>query len=365
MAEKRDLAFLLGAGAMKDANLPTAIELTNMVESRVADTYPSLISALRFVMGAIQFGKGCRAESTPSSINIEEFLDACLLLANRESLDVYPFVSAWHERVNQLHALPDEVPSELTQNSFEYLAEIARKGLYEWLRIKDGSQVKHLWNFLDFINAGFRLRIFTLNYDQGVEKALQGVLSEPNKQWTTGFNTEGWYPELLTNNLFDAYVYKLHGSLDWYSDPKLGLCSTQWPAAEDSEGIPEEEPALLIFGTHNKVRAVDPFLSLLFHFQQQLIQSNVLVIVGYGFGDPHINDMIFDALQRDTQMRCLVVNPKPARDLIPYNSPLHRSVGVEERFIDLPEKAGEALHNGSILVKVQELLELQGEEAPF
>lgn len=278
--KKREIAFLLGAGATKDAGLPTATELTDYMEEDIAEKYQALLPALRFIKGAIQFGKGCRGEPVTDKINIEELLTACSLLASREKSGAYPFVSAWHERINTLQLLPEEIQSDGATNSFQFLADYCKRRLHDWLAIKDSAALKYLWGFRDFINAGYRLRIFTLNYDECIERALTEALGNINESWTTGFNQTGWEPELLDSDKYEVYLYKLHGSLDWVKDPKLGICSVKWPPAHESEELPADFESLLIFGTDVKLQAVDPFLTLLFRFQQLLNATDVLMVIG-------------------------------------------------------------------------------------
>lgn len=122
MTEKREVVFLLGAGATHDAGLPTATGLADCVEEGVAEEYPTLLPVLRFIYGAIQFGRGCQNESLTRKINIEELLVACSFLASREKSDVYPLVGAWHEQISRLQLLPEEIQSNGTADSFQFFS---------------------------------------------------------------------------------------------------------------------------------------------------------------------------------------------------------------------------------------------------
>jgi hypothetical protein len=362
MAENRDTVFLLGAGATVDAGLPTATGLTDLVEEAIAEKYPALLPVLRFISGAIQFGKACRGEPPITKINIEELLTACSFLVDRDKHFVYPFVSAWHERIYQLQRLPDGIQSDRATDSFQFLRDYCKSELREWLAIKNPAKLKYLRSFLDFIRRGYNLRIFTLNYDECIERALSDALGPINDRWTTGFDENGWNPQLLGSK-YEAYVYKLHGSLDWLHDEKFGICRVKWPPARESEELPSDFEPLLIFGTDVKLQAVDPFLTLLYRFQQTLNASNILVVVGYSFGDTHINAMIFEALQRDPQMRCIVMDKKNLDDLLPYE--FRRLVAVEQRFISMASSAQEAFESDMLLNTVERVFKAHEEEPPF
>ncbi|MBI1878447.1 MAG: SIR2 family protein [Chloroflexi bacterium] len=364
MDDRKEVAFLLGAGAVKEAGLPTAVDLQEIVEKDITDKFPSLLPALRFISGAIQFGKACRAEPATSKVNIEDLLIACAFLASRNKSHIYPFVSAWHERISLLQPLPREIKSDQASDTFQFLGYYCKNGLRDWLAIKEPHRLKYLRSFKDFIDAGYRLRIFTLNYDECIECALQDILGPINGKWTTGFDEQGWKPELLACDDFDAYIYKLHGSLDWVNDPKFRICSVKWPPGQDSEEIPSDFEPLLIFGTNTKLQSVDPYLTLLFHFQQTLNVSDVLVVVGYSFADAHINAMLLEALQRDPQMRCLVAHKNSTpKDLLPPD--FEKMVGLEERFIHAKCFAEEAFQSNELLKKVQEVFIAYKEELPF
>jgi hypothetical protein len=365
MTEKHEVIFLLGAGAANNAGLPTASELTDCVEKGIREEYEALLPVLRFIYGAIQFGKGCQNEPLTRKINIEELLTACSILAFREKSEVYPFVGAWHEQIGRLQLLPEEIQSDGTADSFQFLADYCKQGLRNWLEIKEPARLKYLRSFQDFINAGYRLRIFTLNYDECIERALADALGDINTRWTTGFNERGWDSRLLNSEEYQAYVYKLHGSLDWVKDPELGICSAKWPSARGSEVLREDFEPLLVFGTDVKLQAVDPFLTLLFQFRQILIVNHILVVVGYSFGDTHVNAMILEALQHDPRMRCIIADIESLDKILPPEPDFQRLKDVEQRFVEVKGSAEEVFNTNKLLNKVNETFKAHEEELPF
>ncbi|MCL4853981.1 MAG: hypothetical protein KJZ78_21685, partial [Bryobacteraceae bacterium] len=64
----------------------------------------------------------------------------------------------------------------------------------------------------------------------------------------------------------------------------------------------------VIFGHRNKLTADGPFLDLLQAFVQSLEGSTLLTIVGYSFGDGHINALIARWLNGNTSRRLRIVN---------------------------------------------------------
>ena len=86
------------------------------------------------------------------------------------------------------------------------------------------------------------------------------------------------------------HYIKLHGSYDWRD---------------------EKNQTKMIIGT-NKPGQIEkePLLSWYFQlFKEVLILGNRrLLIIGYGFGDPHINDVIIDAIKRHN-LKIYVMSP--------------------------------------------------------
>jgi SIR2-like domain len=369
---KRNIVFLLGAGASKDAGLPLAIEITDRIVDDIERSYTSLMPLLRFVHGGICFGRGCSNKKPDDRVNVEEFLIACQDLARRSSSSLYPFVSSWHEKLAEVGRLPPEIEASGETNAFEFVSRHCKQRLREWLTVTDSTKVKYFRNLRDFISEGFRLHVFTLNYDECVELALANELGEINGRWTTGFDHKGWKPDLLDNKKkrYDALLYKLHGSLDWVEDEELGVCSLKWPMAEHAEEIPDTYESLLIFATALKVIPRDPYLSLLVRFRAELYRCECVVILGYSFGDDHVNTMLLDALRKRPTLQCVIANRQ--KDVSKYLPNVFREEIARERFQNVYDDGPEgplgvrlALEKDILLRQVKEVCLRSTEEMPF
>jgi hypothetical protein len=53
----------------------------------------------------------------------------------------------------------------------------------------------------------------------------------------------------------------------------------------------------LIFGTSYKLQYVDPFLFLVYQLRRLSLSAKLLLVIGYGFGDEHINGILKQALR--------------------------------------------------------------------
>lgn len=110
----------------------------------------------------------------------------------------------------------------------------------------------------------------------------------------------------------DNYLYlcKLHGSISWRSEPAGGLHSIreiQNPSLGDGG-------QLMIFPTPLKHYSTisSPYTDLFREFQAKIVnEQTVLVTIGYGFGDEHINAIIYQALTVPTFRLIVFAAPSP------------------------------------------------------
>ena len=165
--------------------------------------------------------------------------------------------------------------------------------------------LSYLARFNDFCNEPWNVDIFSLNYDLCIETALEEFA---HKHFENGLNQQGWNPALLSDEC-TLRLMKLHGSLDWVDDEAFGICSLKFPRCDNAEDIEGNQPPLLIFGTDNKMTGRDPFLTLLYLFSSRLNSTDLLITVGYSFGDEYLNQVIEQRLISNSRLRILVVSP--------------------------------------------------------
>ncbi len=172
-----------------------------------------------------------------------------------------------------------------------------------------------------------KTNIFTTNYDLFSERALDqlGVI------YSNGFSgvIERYFnPAVfnyafaeqmeLSNNKWNVidnfiYLYKIHGSISWIEDENsqhlFKIKELQEPKISDN--------SVMIYPTPVKQNASfgSPYSDLFREFQKKLMKNNnVLVTIGYSFGDEHINNLIYQALTIPT-FRLIVVGNKNAQNI--------------------------------------------------
>lgn len=155
---------------------------------------------------------------------------------------------------------------------------------------------------------------FTTNYDTLLEDALalhKKVVCDGFSGGAVGFwNAEKEFSSAVTDS--NTYqLYKLHGSIDWHRDDKLGLVRARYGTKYLSD------PAnIMIYPQATKYVETqkDPFASLFLGLRKTLMneQQNTLITCGYSFGDDHINAEIESALRSESNQTTVIAFIKEA-----------------------------------------------------
>lgn len=355
------ITFLVGAGLAQDAGLPVSVTLAenlrDSLERKVADedapsvereTAKIFLATLRLLNGGIRFQEGMLNRNPDAPVNIEQLAVAAIQLAARYENPLAPYTSGWHQKLSDLEGQSPR----LLQAFIDYIYS----KLTDWLTIKSPESVSYLARFVDFGKGLPGIDIFSLNYDLCIETSLKSFAKETVNN---GFTEDGWKPDSLESDS-PIRLFKLHGSLDWVEDEMFGLCALDFPRHKSAEEIDANHRPLLIFGTSHKLSARQPFLTLAYYFSQVVLTRQILVVIGYGFGDDYVNEIIEQGVRSNTRLRIVVVCPSASdsvnRRPILANNP---------RVILINEKAANALNGGVLFSRVQELLKESAEESPF
>ena len=148
---------------------------------------------------------------------------------------------------------------------------------------------------------------FLLNYDTLIEDALaiegisfnDGFVGGATAWWDpTRFGGEEFY--LGGKRKLEARVYKLHGSIDWIK-PQHSEFPIRLRTTVPAEEIVGNGEAVVIYPSSMKYKETqyDPYAQMMMSFRKCLndFDNNVLVILGYGFNDEHINIEISNGIR--------------------------------------------------------------------
>ena len=116
-----------------------------------------------------------------------------------------------------------------------------------------------------------------------------------NRERTRLKGEENFIPNVI-------HLLKLHGSVDWFRDSE-GII-------EQRIGKEAEEP-LIIYPSSEKYAASydQPYFEMMSRFQTALRRDNTLLIVlGFGFADKHLNNTIIEAVRQNPGFHLLVAD---------------------------------------------------------
>jgi len=300
--KKDDVIVLLGAGASVDADIPHSATMVQRIEEAVKPRaqWSEFGPQYNYVRSAIYFVEGIRGRfDSEVSYNIERVVEVLDELGRRMDHPLYPFVGAWNPRLIQVAGSGFEKVDKFKERIVERLRR-------DWIEIQNYDKARYYEGLFKFQHElNHPLRVFSLNYDLCVEKISQTVASELPER---GFDDQRLWKYQLFEGIDGRprriFLYKLHGSIDWQIDPNTGRLTFS-----DSTSKVKPEEAALIFGTSYKLQYVDPFLFLVYELRRWSLDAKLLLVIGYGFGDDHINGILGQAMRNREDKRLVVVAP--------------------------------------------------------
>lgn len=289
--------WLLGAGASYDAKIPLMLQLTSRVCSLVAVPHDVPLASIRGEL--------------PGTAHIEHVLShlADLIAIASRSNSGQATVGASAYTVDQLKRLHAEIIRRIAETiRYGYRAAAGAAAEEVGTLQQPIVDVAHHSAFMDALFAGranlesrSRVVFTTTNYDTLIEDAL----SLARRRVVDGFSTGGigfWTghreEEIAKLPPRCHQVVKLHGSVDWLRAADGTLVRARYGTSYLSR---LEDTLIYPQATKYVETQRDPFAELFAAFRRLLAstESHVLCIVGYSFGDEHINLEIEEALKRD------------------------------------------------------------------
>ena len=314
-----ELVILLGAGASVEAGIPDSNEMVRRVEHEASDgDWKTFLDLYRYLRSSVFYADGLEGiTGSDVPFNIERLVNVLDELRKKERHTLYPFVGAWNPKLQDLAGAQFERVHELR----EKIVGVLRR---KWVALAESEAAHYYMGLLRFQEElGYALRVFSLNYDLCVEESCGYGLVQ------RGFAGRTWDWRQFDDGPNDEtriFLYKLHGSLDWYFAEDGAV------AYSDSPSKIEDERLALIFGTSYKLQYVDPFLFLAYQLRRWTVDAAKLVVaIGYGFMDEHINGILGQSLRQDGRRRLLaVVGPKADGQAATAREFIVRQLGVRE-----------------------------------
>ncbi len=302
-SRSKDIIFLLGAGASAEADIPISAAMIDRVEEHLLnrEDWKQYHALYNHVKSAIHFSAGLKGLFNKNiPFNIETLVNTLYELERNEEHPLYPFIAAWNSRFVTLAG------SDFS--SVRKLRRLILAALKKWMCPENAAKANYYRGFTALQrDLNYPLHVFSLNYDLCIER-----LNQTDFKVETGFQDFGpdhpWDWERFedmensNNQPPQIVLYKLHGSINWKRNP-----ATKDLFSVDQIETVEEDNMEVIFGRDFKLEAADPYLFFTYQFRRFTLLTKLIVIVGYGFGDRHINKMLTQSIRDERERRLVVI----------------------------------------------------------
>lgn len=380
MTEKRTV-FLFGAGATLAWNSPSTSELTDLVKTsgfRCADNtthitdfiyktllangYPSCNVNFETIISVIEdliihyskFARNLPAESISSVFLAPRFEKELLNYSIKGGVVRHGYelqIPAGQDYPFSRRAYHGETPSQLF---FEHLVSLllttitARIHEYAYhtesslMQTVDGDTSKLFIKWMKLLSDRSILRLYTLNY----ERIFKIFLARAGLTVFEGFDCEEFVVGTLRANVpkifgeTEGHVhYNLHGSAFWevldldekrLPNPEIIMSSIfALPAGNRPVSIQMEKGRTLlvtnmITGYQKAQRGmITPFRQMQAAFDRDCCLADEVYVIGYSFGDEHINESLKTAVRYNPKLKLTIVDPQFIANKMDYEFALH------------------------------------------
>lgn len=329
LLQVKNLVVLLGSGASFHLGSPQTRDLTNeQVLSLIAEAGGTPTETDAALLATINAADNGDLEQLLNGLQLATSLAAqagqeSVVLGTGDDAKSYPkgHVEGLRRRVNRALAVACRLPQPGKQLDppFDTDPLLAHRTFFSRIVRSRRSNLP-------------RARIFTTNYDLMIERALDelgypyidGFSGTVDRRLNPAFYGLDFHRVDTTTQTVLArvegalYLHKVHGSLNWRSfisqDQVTGLESLE---VMQIEGDSVSDDLVLIYPTSAKeadtlAYPYSDLLRLLGDAVQQ--EDTAILVVGYGFADPHINRLLLRSLATNPALNVFVADPKAVLD---------------------------------------------------
>ena len=297
--------FLIGAGCSKCVGLPLVCELGDKIQEKIDTDNKKILSEIK---------KNFKSK-TKATIEdyMSEIVDFISILHRRnesgekKEIKVGELEVSLKDLTNLLEKIKNLIANIIKDKQIDI--KIHRKFMRSLFQSRKDRPDSHLP--IDF---------FVLNYDTLLEDAL-GLEKIKSSDGFNGSATAYWNIKHFEDKTVKARVFKMHGSIDWSLLKSDESQITPFRIREKIK-IDNKKSNVLIWPTTSKYREAqnNPYLQIIQTFKKSLQegQSIILAVLGYSFGDHHINEEIRVSLEQYGKKLSLIIFTEKSPDNIPF-----------------------------------------------
>lgn len=192
-------------------------------------------------------------------------------------------------------ALPDSLVVKIVRSTWDFIAQDDYRLLKSAIKTEAIFPLRSLFTGL-FRSTNRNIHVVTTNYDRVAEYAADTGGYIHNTGFLPGYLRRSDGAENLTfkqgtNLARTVTIWKVHGSLDWFSAPHGGVMSLPM-TSELPDGL---VPLIVTPGVSKYQRTHDePFRSAIQGADRVLSTASAFICIGYGFRDSHIHPKLIN-----------------------------------------------------------------------
>lgn len=344
----RNKIFLIAAGCSKCAGLPLMDELTSRIVNECEDDKVKLSPKTKEILKAVTVeinGNSSEGESletdddlvsaddlvSDASIDNDDGFDSDASASTSETSNAlkanienylsqimdYMAIAVRRHKDSRQVAIGDNKRVNCTYEELQHAINEIKQMIVDLIEVSRKSNNKHR-EFVREIHREQRpgrvqnfasTYYVVMNYDTLLEDAL-GLESVSCLDGMSGGATGWWNPLSFNERNHQAIVLKLHGSIDWYGD-KASTAIRRLPHHLRNE-FNNDRVIIAPADTKYAESQSEPFATLMSKFDELLKPNSILpkdkvmFIIGYGFGDKHVNIRLENALRQNKNLTLVV-----------------------------------------------------------
>ncbi len=237
------------------------------------------------------------------------------------------------DEIGKLWEIEDQLNALITVRAYYNLVkdEVKEKTVSDLIDEIKGVLIENFVNSVDYRKLSLheifllklrtfgclkRTEIYTPNYDLAFEYSLDKLAIE-YKDGFSGFVNRLFDPRTLQGKDKTGLV-KIHGSVNWIVEN--GKVKEFQPKFEGGKVIIDDTAPVLIYPTSHKLYQTysTPYSELMRHMLDEMeTGKNVVIVLGYKYGDEHINEILYKALENPNNIfYFFLYNPAEEGDFI-------------------------------------------------
>ena len=379
---KQNFSFLIGAGFSVPDNYPSAQDLNNKLKNiKAEDIYIHTSLNAGFLMGSKDPNPYISDErrhfiedflkfynekilNSAESFHFEGFIDFYTGLRRGEKCGLY---EEFLEQFIKKYKVSRSFTSDILMHFHSVFIQLIWKELhknYEKVHLAKPYHPNYnvFLHLLEYLSNDYIIHLHSLNldllmerfaYSDSIRAELDDGFDELGSPYYAKHFEDGHMIRLrYFSNRYEKNfrLYKLHGSVDHipfnYNNEYTIIKSVKGIGMTDFyKEIKNQNDELeyyncswnnypdFLCGTTEKIKRYNDsyyYQKVFEHFNNNLLNSSYLIVIGYSFGDPEINNIIKDKFLSEPNKKMLVINPsKPTSELMELPNVIHMPLGVE------------------------------------